>query len=137
MQSRFCLLLSLSLTVGSIVGCGSGYDGPIREYADVTGTVSYQGAPLKMGEISFQPATGPLVSGEIELDGTYTVKAEIGPNTVTVISRDPEREGPEDPAARSALPPPKRHVPEIYSGRESGLKFDVQPEANTANFDLK
>ena len=137
MRRRLGLLLSSGLVLGSIAGCG-GSDAPIREFADVTGKVTYQGAPLKMGTVAFQPESGPFVSGEIQSDGTYQLKGEIGPNTVTIISRDPPPANlPTDPALRNALPPPKRHIPEIFGTRQAGLKFDVAKQKNQADFDLK
>src|SRR5437762_1355796 len=81
-----------------LVGCG-GPTGPVRNYADVAGAVKYKGKPLTMGTVMFQPPTGAMATGDIKPDGTYTLKGVIGPNTVTIISRDPE---PDVKAARAA-----------------------------------
>lgn len=138
MRRRLELMLSFGVLLGAIVGCGGAPEGPVRNYADVTGKVSYKGVPLKMGTVMFQPASGPFASGEIQPDGTYRLKGEIGPNTVTITSRDaPPANLPTDPVQRNSIAPPKSHIPEFYGDRRSGLKFDVQKQGNQANFELK
>lgn len=119
-----------------IAGCG-GPTGPVRKYADVSGKVSYKGVPLKMGTVMFQPASGPFASGTIQPDGTYRLKAEIGPNSVSIISRDPEDPTPPDPAKLTTIVRPKSHIPEKYGEPASGLQFDVKAQGNQADFDLK
>lgn len=108
---------------------------PQRKSAVVTGTVTYNGEPLSMGTVIFQPASGAFSSAEIESDGTYTLEAVIGPNQVQIISRDPEDETPasELTGPREA---PKSHIPEFYGGPQSPLKFDVEAGDNTADFQL-
>lgn len=135
MRRRLGLILTCGVMLGAIVGCGSGSTGPVRNYAEVTGKVSYKGVPLKMGTVMFQPASGPYASGEIKPDGTFSLKGEIGENSVRITSRDPEL--PPDPANLKNFVPPKSHIPELYGDRRSTLKFDVKKEKNQADFDLK
>lgn len=131
--------LICGLLAVAVAGCGSGE--PRRDFAEVSGKVSYQGSPLKMGTITFQPPSGAFTAGEIKPDGTYSLKAVVGPNTVMVVSRDPQPEGLGDPAKRnSATPPaePKIHVPLSFGEMKSGLSFDVKPGSNAnVDFDLK
>jgi hypothetical protein len=118
-----------------IIGCGPA--APKREYADVAGKVSYKGVPLKMGTVMFQPSSGPLVAGEIQSDGTYSLKGEIGENLVMITSSeavDPAIAG--DPEKLKAAKPPKSHIPDHYGMSLSGLKFDVKAGQNKADFDL-
>lgn len=148
-QGDFQVLTPVRMFVGFfglglilVVGCG----GPPelkRTFADVTGKVSYQGAALKMGTVTFQPAAGAAVEGQIGPDGTYSVKAVIGPNRVMVVSRE-EAAGPPspDPAARKAAEAaakgqPKVFVPESYGTAGSSLSFEVKAGTNKADFDLK
>lgn len=135
MGLRFELMLSFICCL-SMVGCG-GPEGPVRNYADVTGKVSYQGVPLKMGTVVFQPASGPFASGQIQPDGTYRLKGEIGENSVRITSRDPEDTAPPDPANLTKIVRPKSHIPEMYGEPQSGLKFIVKEKGNQADFDLK
>ncbi len=131
------LVLKLSFVFClSIVGC-NGSDAPVREYAEVTGKVSYQGVPLKMGTVIFQPASGPFASGEIQPDGTYTLKGEIGENSVRITSRDPDDTAPPDPANLTKIVRPKSHIPEKYGEPRSKLQFLVNDGDNQADFDLK
>ncbi len=123
------------LVIGSILGCG-GPSAPVRKLGDVTGKVTYKGVPLKIGTIVFQPDTGAFATAEIQPDGTYSLKGALGPNLVTITSRDPMPPGPDDPVARNARRP-KSNIPEAYGERTSGLKFDVQNKPNVADFNLK
>ena len=120
--------------LGLIVGCGGSPTGPKRTYADVVGKVSYKGAPVTMGSVMFQPATGPFVEGKINPDGTYTLKGEIGMNSVTIVSRDPI--DPAAPVVPGTTPVSKSHIPERYGTRQSGLTFEVKAGKNTADFNL-
>lgn len=127
------------LVLGLMSGCGS--SAPQVEYADVTGKVSYRGEALKMGTVTFQPPSGAPATGEIQADGTYSLKAAVGPNKVMIVSREaePEPAGP-DPEQRKALlekGPPKNFIPESYGTAASTLTFDVKPGQNTADFNLQ
>jgi len=131
----FWAFCSCALLIQS-AGCG-GPAGPKRVYSDVTGRVTFKGEPLKMGKVMFQPSSGPFASGDIEADGTYSLEAEIGPNTVMIVSSDPESPVSGDPSVRKNAPPPKSHIPEEYGTLNSGLEFEVEAGPNEANFDLK
>lgn len=126
------LLLAVAL-----IGCGGGEDdAPAREFADVTGKVTYNGEPLKSGKVMFQPPTGAVVVGDIQPDGTYAMKAVIGQNVVTIESREGQtgEMSADRPESRQQ---PKSNIPDKYSTPASGLSFSVQEGSNTANFDLQ
>ncbi len=125
-------LVIAGLLAGHLVGCG-GPEGPKRDYAEVTGKVTYKNVPLKVGTVMFQPVSGPFASGEIKPDGTYSLKGVVGPNTVMITSRE---EAP-PPAGNAPPPQPKNNIPPAYGTPTSNLKFDVKAGPNTANFDLK
>lgn len=135
------LCLGLLLTVG----CG-GPKPPKREYADVTGKVTYKGEALKNGTVMFQPAVGASVVGDIETDGTYRLQAVIGMNTIMISNRqadpgpgdaDPKKRKEAMAASAAVAAENAKAVPEIYGTPASGLKFDVKAGKNEANFDLK
>lgn len=128
-------VLFVGLVLGSFSGCGGGDDAPAREYADVTGKVTYQGEPLKKGQVMFQPPTGEMVVAEIQADGTYSMKGVIGGNNVTIVSRDEMgATNADDPASRAE---PKSYIPVKYGTPASGLIFEVKPGTNTKDFDLQ
>ncbi|MEX1230737.1 MAG: hypothetical protein WEB58_10880 [Planctomycetaceae bacterium] len=127
-------VLFVGLLLGSFSGCG-GDDTPVREYADVAGKVTYNGEALKRGKVMFQPPNGSIIVGEIQPDGTYTLKGVVGPNDVTIIARDEvPTAGPDEPISRVE---PKNDIPPEYGTPDSGLKFEVKPGTNTADFDLQ
>src|SRR5262245_21534746 len=119
-----CLGLSLMITAGYLAGCGPST--PVVEYAKVAGKVTYNGEPLKMGKVSFQPAFGARAVGEIGPDGTYNLKAAVGPNTVMIESHEPGAEpgGPE--AEKMMKSDPVTYIPLQYATNTSGLSFEVK-----------
>lgn len=131
-RRRVVLLSGLVLT--TLWGCG-GPAAPKREYADVTGKVTYKSKPLTKGKVMFQPPTGAMVAGDIQSDGSYSLKGVIGPNTVTIVDR-PEL-GETDANKPESRQMPKSTIPEIYGTPGSNLKFDVKAGNNTADFNLK
>lgn len=129
-------LIVAILWLATLTGCGFS-DAPKREYADVTGTITYQGEPVTMGTVMFQPASGAPVIGEIQGDGTYEIKAVVGPNEVMIFGG--ERLDPEEQAQRKAdnSPPPENLLPAKYATPASGLTFEVVPGTNQADFYLE
>jgi hypothetical protein len=95
--ARTGLLLGVVFTAG----CQEGE----RELVPVSGTVHYQGQPLKGGTIVFVPdlergGSGPTASAVIEPDGTYKLHtgeregAVMGWHRVTVAGSDAVRDFP-------------------------------------------
>lgn len=124
-----------------LVGCGS--SGP--EMAPVSGTVSYNGEPLKKGMIAFvssDPAR-QNATAMIGPDGSYTLQtiepgdgAQVGDYTVTVTDVATEEildyipKG--KPAAKTSTLPDKYGNPDT-----SGVKVTVQSGSNTIPIELK
>ena len=140
MNHRVSLILwNRHLAVGFLgllcIGCNP-EPYPKRTTAPVTGTITYKGEPVTIGTITFQPASGAFTSAEIQSDGSYTCEAVIGPNTVMIVSREPEEEpNPDEPPM--PRPPAKSYIPDEYGGPRSGLSVEVAEGDNTADFDLK
>ena len=132
LSGRNGLLTGLLLTL--LWGCG-GPTEPKRQYADVTGKVTYKTQPVTKGQVLFQPPTGAVAAGQIKSDGTYSLKGVIGPNTVTIVDR--AEMGQTDVNKPETRQMPKSSIPEIYGTPSSNLKFDVKAGANKADFDLK
>ncbi len=115
-------------------GCGSA--SPKREYAEVTGVVTYHDEPVAAGTISFQPPSGALVTAPLE-DGRFVLQGVVGKNRVIIISRDslPEVD-PDEPLPATPPALPKSYIPEKYSFPNSPLEFQVEPGSNQAEFIL-
>jgi len=149
------IALSVSATV-VVLGCGSDESGLGRRYK-VTGKITYKGAPVPHGTVSFLPTKPPppegrAAQGEIT-DGYYTLStsgnndgALPGDYNVAVIAVDLDlskalaanqgkpRLG--NAAHQEALKEAKKLIPTKYGlGETSGLKATVTT-GNTFDFDL-
>jgi hypothetical protein len=131
-SERQARLLSL-LAVGALVsmGCGGGA-------ASVSGVVTLDGKPLKLGTVAFTPLSGgKRATGVIDSDGSFELSTnraeglEIGDYTVLVTSREP---GP--PSEGPPMPGPSL-IPEHYArDATSGLRFTVESGSNIINIEL-
>jgi hypothetical protein len=136
------LLLEIVASV-LVAGCGGGDSLP-REA--VSGTVKFDGAPLKSGMIQFQPTSAGETQAGVApiIDGRYTVDRSNGlvPGRYQVIvtgilapPEAPKNEMPGD--TRPPKAPAKEVIPEKYNAR-SELAAQVTKEGpNTFDFDLK
>jgi len=125
------------LLAGAVLnGCSGNPEGPER--AHVAGFVSFDGAPLKSGEIRFIPAAntkGPAAVATVT-DGAYELGTAEGPivgsHRVEIDSSDPE--GDDDQAfaakvARGEKPLDLVPIPPVYN-RQSILKAEVTRNGN-------
>jgi hypothetical protein len=114
----------------------------------VSGQVTYDGKPLKLGTISFHPEGGrhDPANGKI-VDGAYSVDdVTVGPNKVTVLALDPDKAGGTpapgaegEAGARDApVTGTKKHakefvpIPSRYADPDkSGLHLDVHTGTQT------
>lgn len=150
--------LSYRLLSGGLLWCGlalsSGCDSG-SGVAPVTGTVTFDGAKVSTGAITFYPISGGRpATGQIGADGAYTLStfvpndgALIGSHKVTIESRTTPN-APAAPAsleeeiARGASAPSgpvvvKWLVPEKYASTEtSGLTTTVEPGGKPIDFAL-
>jgi hypothetical protein len=130
----------LVLTVAG--GCEQG-PAPL---ALVRGQVRHRGVPLHTGTVVFTPdalrgATGPLASGDIQPDGSYTLSTGGAPGAVpgwhrvTVLAVEVGKVSllGQKPARPRSLLPEKYSDPEL-----SNLAGEVKlGQENTINFDLE
>ena len=107
----------------------------------VSGIVTLDGQPLKMGSVIFTPANGRAATGQIQADGTYVLGtyeeddgAILGTHQVSVTARE---ELPPDPGG---LPEPSygpSQIPEFYGyAATSGLQFEVVDGENDIPIEL-
>lgn len=122
-------LLILSLLTG-LVGCGDGR--PTR--VPVSGKVTIDGKPLKVGSVKFFPAEGGRQAGAgLSEEGRYSVVMyekndglPVGEYNVTITSTEPVS----DTKIRWLIP--KR-----FSERKtSKLKIEISEETDSLDFDL-
>jgi hypothetical protein len=135
---------TIALIGGALLGAlASGCSG--EKYAELSGTVSLKGQPLKSGIISFFPSAGEPFAATID-NGNFTVSnARYGEYrvTVTALAESPEvftgsggrkmKPGEVDPTAAAPLvsAKPTQVIPEKYKSVDSsGLSVTIdQPKA--------
>ena len=122
-----CLLLT---------GCGGGPTGPTLY--KVSGSVSFDGAPVEVGRIEFRRAEGDkrAFSGEIK-GGSYSLQCEAGKVDVVItasriIPGKFDTSNPDDPPQ----PVGEMYIPEKYNAK-STLTAEVKSGSNDIPFDLK
>ncbi|QVL33582.1 hypothetical protein KIH39_06625 [Telmatocola sphagniphila] len=107
--------------------------------AQVNGSVTLDGAPLKVGKITFELGDGtPSVSLDI-LDGKYDGRAPVGNNLVRLNATEKvslkEKMKMEGPGYDQLTEVNK--LPERYNTKSELHKEVVSDGTNTFNFDLK
>ena len=66
-----------------LVGCGKNDDAP--DFANVSGTVTYNGKPIEKGQITFSTDGRPPTAMDI-VDGKFAGRAMVGSNKVAVAA---------------------------------------------------
>jgi hypothetical protein len=122
-------------------GCGSASEFP--ETVPVEGKVTYKGAPVPKGTISFLSDGGHVAIGEIQPDGYYKLSsfgegdgAVPGHAKVSIVANtgDPHM----IPGSSPGYVKPKDLVPKKYNKPEtSGLEATVTKDGGPYNFDLE
>jgi hypothetical protein len=134
MQRAACLA-SLAFAL-STCGCGS----EVPQGIPVSGTVSYQGAPLDHGSIEFAPVGDEgIFSGAPIVAGTYEIPEEngltAGEYEVRISSSSGETATEEEAPGESTVTA-KERIPSDYNVATT-LKVTVQPsQDNTFDFQI-
>jgi hypothetical protein len=131
-----------ALSIAAVTGCG-GERIVNPETVPVRGKVSYKGAPVPKGTVTFEPDQGQAAVGEIQPDGTYQLStfnpgdgAVPGHHRVRIVANtaDPTK----IPGSSPGWTPPKDLVPKKYdSVGTSGLEATVAKDSKEINFDLQ
>ncbi|MBP3960219.1 hypothetical protein J8F10_33750 [Gemmata sp. G18] len=118
----------------ALVGCSNEPD-----LVEVTGTVSFEGAPIEDGAIRFYPADGKNPAGGTIKDGKYTAtKVPVGVSKVVisgakVVSKKKIYNTPNSPE----MPVTAELLPDKYSKTEkTGLTYEVKRGSNEKNWEL-
>ena len=123
LKLRAVLAISIFAAVAMAGGCGND---PLGRRA-VSGTVRFDGAPLKAGNISFQPTEGqPTYGGATITDGKYQVSIN-SPVPGTGGSPAPDAMPGDPPALSRELIPPNWNVASdhyIEIKKEGPFTFD-------------
>jgi hypothetical protein len=113
---------------------------------DVHGKVTYKDKPLVFGTVQFEGSDGMIRQGNIEKDGSYTVRGvATGEAKVAVSSLNPKSSDFVPMQREGAKPPPPRPevqgwfpIPDKYDAPyKSGLTYPIQRGANEINIELK
>ena len=136
MNSSWKLLLTVVLGLG-LFGCNKN-----ESLGTIHGTVTYEGAPVTEGTISFRgDENGLSVSDELDAEGKFEVTAAGGipPGTYKAFIVPPEVEVSIGPNVAPVLKPKDMpNVPkEFRSIRSTTLTADITTGDNEVNFELK
>lgn len=130
------LIVVAVLALAIFPGCGSS---DREETAPVTGTVTYNGAPLEQGTVIFYPATGRPAYGKIangSLTDVTTYESADGaiPGAHKIAVQSTDNAADADPMAAG-----KSLIPERYSDPEkSGLTAEIESgKENEIKLELK
>jgi hypothetical protein len=126
----------LLIAIVLVLGCRD--RGITLPTAPVSGTITYQGKPLGFGKVVFFHPSGHAAGADIAADGTFTLTAYQGNNSVSVECFDTDRPGSTKARSRM-MDDNKSLIPARYmSYGTSGLTFEVKPgEDNKSEFTLK
>ncbi len=135
--------LSAAVLMSVVVGCGGSpdqYEGAKR--ASIKGKVTFDGAPVEGGIISFQgldnsetqrKSGGPIVNGE------YEILEAKGPNAgkyrVEILWPKPTGQKSKDPDSGQEIDVKRNVIPDRYNSA-STLAEEVKAGENVFNFDL-
>jgi hypothetical protein len=117
---RWHVAVALLVLLGP-AGCGSRGVTLVR----VSGTVTFDGEPVKTGEILFRAADGavPSHAGPI-VAGRYQARVSPGTKRVEIIATRPPAKVVENPSGSGEPTPVEMYVPDHYNAR-SMLTADV------------
>jgi predicted small lipoprotein YifL len=125
-MSRRAVLLVWAVLAGLVSVGGCGPQGP--KLYPVSGTVTWNDAPLPDGDIIFAPESPGDVedAGKIK-DGKFSFMARPGNKKVKILAT--REEGPADP--QMGAPPRKQYLPPKYSSGEITELRAVVKESDT------
>src|SRR5262245_44187265 len=132
MTLRTTTLLAVALAL--FAGCGK----PAKKMVIVTGTVTYNGQPLKSGIVKFLAPNGDFATANIGADGQFTI-SEVTPGEQKVgYMPAPMGSGSSDGSKGSAPTEKPVSVPVKFSDPQtSGVTVNVPDSGGTVTVELK
>jgi hypothetical protein len=128
-------LTGISLLILASVGCSG--------RGDVSGKVTYKGKPLVFGTVLIQGSDGSSQQGNIEKDGSFTVRGVApgvarvavnspNPRNITLVVKDPSKKREGYPDAPGWFDIPKKYE----NVESSGLKYTIKGGSNTIDIEM-
>jgi hypothetical protein len=135
-----CARSLVALSCLALLAPGCGEQGPDR--FPLSGSVSFEGAPVAEGSIRFVPEEkGKQPEGAVIRDGKYNATLTAGKKQVIIEAFRP-KEGqsnvPQRPGGvplRSSAVDVEMYIPEKYNTKTT-LSVEAGPETSTKNFEL-
>lgn len=131
-------LVVVSLLCLSFAGCGGGSDGPERY--PVKGTISFEGAPVQEGMVTFSDGNFSS-SGMITTTGEFTLADDLPTGSYKVQVTPPDLQtAPTFGKTGEAAPQPKevKNIPEKYRTlATTDLSADVTSGDNDVKLEMK
>ena len=112
----------LTLVLVLVVGCGQGDKPPA--YANVSGTVNYNGKPIEKGKITFSTDGRPPSTTDI-IDGKFTGQAMVGSNKIMISAK---RKMTGDKKVRPQAEVMIKGYSEKMKGQVGGFPIDYDPD---------
>jgi hypothetical protein len=125
------------VAVAALTMLAGGGCGPGDNTADVSGTVTFDGAPVADGSITFVPSDGksPTAGGVIK-DGKYTCRVPVGPMKVSITSaKEVGRKKLYQTKDSPEVPVMKEILPEKYN-MKTELTYEVKSGTQVKDFTL-
>ena len=125
------------LAASAVIFAGCGPSGPVTH--SVSGSVTFDGAPVTEGEIVFRDAAGQDKSygGPIS-DGKYSFDSSPGSKKVEISAmRDVPGKMDTTSNPGEEVPMREQYIPAKYSGAESELTAEVPGSGDPIDFELK
>lgn len=112
-------------------GCGRGDDA-----VGLKGSVTYNGAPVESGTITFTPTSGGTTFGAQVVNGSYTAEKAASGNYTALVRADRANTGPmtREQAAQQASAPPPNYIPETADGNSQTV--EVPSGGGTIDFKI-
>jgi|GEM_PF-620984 len=131
------VLLLMLVSVALISGCGGDPRGIAR--GDITGEVTFEGAPVTEGSVNFfSDKTGIAAGAKLDEKGSFTIPDGIEVGSYIISITPPYEE--EEPPGLSTEEKTKKEYPDIpakyRSGETSGLKAEVKNGENHFEFKM-
>lgn len=136
LHPRFTAFVLVAAAAGILATVGCGPSKPATY--SVSGVVTYQGAPLPLGSVSFVPQNGRMTAATIDENGRYELDAEPGSYRVCITAVPPPPPGV-NPMTSDSFTPSKPLIPIRYSRlKQSGLDVEVRADGkNEIDFKLE
>lgn len=132
--------LTAAALATALIVCGCSHSGT---HGDVQGTVTLDGRPVSAGSIRFRPAPGDKpTAGTTIKDGAYRARVPVGKVRVEISAPNLSAQKPLPANSSESLGGdvnyvmPTDLIPLQYNA-QSTLTLDVEPGANSKDFDLK